>query len=445
MRFLSRNMTDKKELRFGVLRSKKNKSKYTNEYIEDMYLLKSNFEKKIISLDAQIKDTSDKDELLKINNELIEVNLKLNRVNETLEKIEEEKKELDIWKLDEVIHFNQKKSDDLCDIAEPEVPTKFFGLIKNHNDKAYLKKLEEYRESIKKENNLFDEIKEKFKHRCYFCDFYDEKYLEIHHLDGDHFNDIETNLVPACTLCHRQHHLLWLSQYDHASLGVLDTKTLKQTELNHILRINFVLNKDRDLGKDGELSSIIKQLAYNFEKPPHAFLQDEDVKVKSLEEYRSKNLVEYSATERKEQYNVLSRALLVIKKTKNLSLVEKKDLDAYDKFIDLDSEKKNNQRQNINIDDMEIRAKHETAINELLDYHDDAFEKHFEKSFNNDVESFSLFELAVSLTRIDYSFYEEFKPKNLFLVFNSSIFSDEQIEYYKTLNYFNKENWNYDE
>lgn len=438
-------MTDKKELRFGVLRSKKNTSKYTNEYIENMYLLKSNFEKKIISLDIQIKDSRNKEELSKLNNELVEVDLKLNQVNESLKKIEEEKKELDIWKLDEVIHFNKKKSEGFCDIPEPEVPTKFFGLFKNYNDKDYLKKLDEYQEAIKKEDSLFDKVKKKYNNRCYFCDFYDEKYLEIHHLDGDHFNNIETNLVSACTLCHRQHHLLWLSQYDHASLGVLDTKTLKQTELNHILRINFVLNKDVALGADGELSSIIKQLAYNFEKPPHAFLQDEDVRVKSLEEYRSKNLVEYSATEKKEQYNVLSRALLVIKKTKNLSLVEKKDLDAYDKFIDLDSEKKNNQKQNINIDDMEIRAKHETAINELLDYHDNAFEKYFEKSFNNDVESFSLFELAISLTRIDYSAYEEFKPKNLFLVFNASIFSDEQIEYYKTLEYFNKENWNYGE
>ena len=41
----------------------------------------------------------------------------------------------------------------------------------------------------------------KHDHRCYFCDFQDLKFLEIHHLDGNHSNNNESNLVPACTLC----------------------------------------------------------------------------------------------------------------------------------------------------------------------------------------------------------------------------------------------------
>ncbi|MFB6350025.1 hypothetical protein ACFBZI_11390 [Moraxella sp. ZJ142] len=56
---------------------------------------------------------------------------------------------------------------------------------------------------------------------CHFCGFPDHEYLELHHLDGDHSNfgkikddkgnDTEQdNLVLACSLCHRLHHLGWI-------------------------------------------------------------------------------------------------------------------------------------------------------------------------------------------------------------------------------------------
>lgn len=46
---------------------------------------------------------------------------------------------------------------------------------------------------------------------CYFCGFPDGKFLELHHLDGNHDNNNSENLVLACSCCHRLHHLGWIA------------------------------------------------------------------------------------------------------------------------------------------------------------------------------------------------------------------------------------------
>ena len=53
---------------------------------------------------------------------------------------------------------------------------------------------------------------------CYFCGAKDGPYLELHHLDGDHSNfDMDKNVVLACSMCHRYHHLGLLAYYNQAS------------------------------------------------------------------------------------------------------------------------------------------------------------------------------------------------------------------------------------
>lgn len=42
---------------------------------------------------------------------------------------------------------------------------------------------------------------------CHYCGAKDGELLEIHHLDGNHSNYNESNLVPICALCHRTIHL----------------------------------------------------------------------------------------------------------------------------------------------------------------------------------------------------------------------------------------------
>lgn len=46
---------------------------------------------------------------------------------------------------------------------------------------------------------------------CYFCGFPDGVFLELHHLDGDHSNYSPSNLVLACSCCHKLHHLGWVA------------------------------------------------------------------------------------------------------------------------------------------------------------------------------------------------------------------------------------------
>lgn len=45
---------------------------------------------------------------------------------------------------------------------------------------------------------------------CYFCGFPDDIFLELHHLNGNHKDYSDENLVFACSLCHRLHHLGWV-------------------------------------------------------------------------------------------------------------------------------------------------------------------------------------------------------------------------------------------
>lgn len=53
---------------------------------------------------------------------------------------------------------------------------------------------------------------------CYFCGAQDGPYLELHHLDGDHTNfDMANNVVLACSMCHRYHHLGLLAYYKQAT------------------------------------------------------------------------------------------------------------------------------------------------------------------------------------------------------------------------------------
>ncbi len=108
-------------------------------------------------------------------------------------------------------------------------------------------------------------------HRCYFCDFQDLKFLEIHHLDGNHSNNNESNVVPACTLCHRANHLSWVLSDKAARIGI--SHDLDQIQLNHIQRFMLVLahhseKKVNAYFKSGGLfASLMDNLAMQFSRP----------------------------------------------------------------------------------------------------------------------------------------------------------------------------------
>lgn len=372
--------------------------------------------------------------------------------------LEEKIKLSELWKLDEVIHQNQfKKPIDINQIPKPQPPKKLFGLLENTNDPEYIQNIQKYEKQVQDASelnaiiNLYNQVKVKYNHTCYFCGFEDPKYIEIHNLDGDHHNNDISNLVTACTLCHRQHHLLWLSQYNHAELGVANVDFMPQVEFNHIQRISIVMSDNPEykmlLGQDGKLGSIIRKVSNNFSKPLHAFMMPESEKQKEWLRYLSNNKITYQSTENAQDFTKIEAALDVLNNTSTLDDKAKKNaMDAYDSLINIEELKKialqKNQQGGDAIEDT-IRNEHKSAVGERVNKFKEDYQIEFESKFNEDKDTFNLFELAMALKSVEYSNYETFDPKYMFLVFNPSIFTKEQIEYYKTLEYFNISNWGF--
>lgn len=82
----------------------------------------------------------------------------------------------------------------------------------------------------------------RFGRRCFYCDFKfgsSEDY-ELSHLDGDHTNAANENLVPACELCHCSLHLDLLSRKWPDAIGkIIFLPELTQAELNNLLQAMF--------------------------------------------------------------------------------------------------------------------------------------------------------------------------------------------------------------
>lgn len=372
--------------------------------------------------------------------------------------LEEKLKLAELWKHDEFIHQNQfKELVDINGILKPTPPKKFFGLFENKNDHNYLNEMQKYQREVEEAQELntiielYNQVKINHKYKCHFCGFVDPKFIEIHNLDGDHFNNSMSNLVTACTLCHRQHHLLWLSQYNHAELGVANVDFLPQTEFNHIQRISIVMADNPDykmlLGPEGKLGSIIRKFSNNFSKPLHAFMIPDSEKQKDWQLYLNKNRISYQKPEISEDFIKIEAALDVLNNTSTLDDKAKKNaIEAFDNLINMDELKKiaiqKNQQGGDSIEDT-IRTEHKSAVAERVNKYKEDYQAEFERKFNEDKDTFNLFELAMALKSIEYKNYETFDPKYMFLVFNPSIFTNEQIEYYKSLDYFKIENWGF--
>lgn len=319
----------------------------------------------------------------------------------------------DLWKHDQHIHDLQFKSLD--------------SEFDDENEDGFSPR----RDLLQK----YHAIKKNKKFTCCFCGFIDAKYIEIHHIDGNHFNNAEANLDTACILCHRQHHLLWLSLCDHAELGAAAVDYLPQTELNHLQRISFVLadhpTRAKDLGKDGKLGAMLAVINNSFSRPLHAFMISEQEKQTFRDEYIASTDLESPFTDFKTNYRSIQgayAALEVRKPTqKQIALLE-----ILDSFIPPPDQ---------NVKPEEHRAKFFNQIKEVIDNYEKKLTLSFEQKFNRNKEVFSIFELAVALKDIDYDIYKSFAPPYLKLIFKPTIFSKEQLEYYKKLGYFNTTKW----
>lgn len=78
--------------------------------------------------------------------------------------------------------------------------------------------------------------------RCRFCNFASNRYQEVHHIDDDHRNNKESNLLTVCNLCHLVHHIGFAAQFNMGFLAYIPELT--QTEVNDIVRAIFSIQVD---------------------------------------------------------------------------------------------------------------------------------------------------------------------------------------------------------
>ena len=87
-------------------------------------------------------------------------------------------------------------------------------------------------------------ILKKYENTCCYCGFKAEKWQEVHHVDGNHRNNAEDNLVVACRLCHLCHHLGYVGSRDMGALFICTE--LSQASLNHLVRTMWIGKRSRD-------------------------------------------------------------------------------------------------------------------------------------------------------------------------------------------------------
>ncbi len=96
---------------------------------------------------------------------------------------------------------------------------------------------------------------------CQFCGFESIK-NETHHVDDDHTNHQESNLVTACVLCHMAHHIAFAGIQGRGSLIYLHNAEIGQGPLNQLIRTLWIAE---ELGK-GDLKLNASQLLSRLEK-----------------------------------------------------------------------------------------------------------------------------------------------------------------------------------
>lgn len=356
----------------------------------------------------------------------------------------------ELWKHDEYIH-NIPERVDLDSIPCPSPPKKSFfetQLSFNNRLKAYEEEKGAYdaaidrAKAINQAHDNFNNVKKGADYTCYFCTFRDDRYSEIHHLDGNHFNNDMQNLVCACTLCHRQHHLLWVAMRDDAQLAAANIDHLTQTELNHIQRIAIVMKDDPRyadvLGMDGKLGSVLNLITASFARPLHPFLVPESERNDSWLRYCNENKVNNIINGNTAYYRHLDVALKNLDNLKP-SKTEKEALDQYEVFIGAADLMKTD--PNATADDVRYRCVNDVQ-NSIAQFKK-SYEIEFEEKFESNTNNFTVFELAVALKNISYSDFKEFNPRYMYLVYRDTVFSEEQLAYYKTLDYFNVDNWGF--
>lgn len=140
-------------------------------------------------------------------------------------------------------------------------------------------------------------ILERDDYTCQFCSFKAKKFQEVHHIDNNHQNNDDTNLVTTCCLCHMVHHVGFAGMRQTAKLIYIDPKyNVSQAHLNQIVRALWVA---KSMAKSDELKAHASSLLARIHKciiqahmkintPDPAILADFMLNIMTNEQYENR-------------------------------------------------------------------------------------------------------------------------------------------------------------
>ncbi|WP_137297165.1 type IVB secretion system protein IcmJDotN [Psychromonas sp. SP041] len=82
---------------------------------------------------------------------------------------------------------------------------------------------------------------------CQYCGFTADKYQEVHHIDDNHSNNSEDNLITICALCHSCFHIGLSGTFNRGDIIRLDPKlNISQAELNQLVRVLWIAEESTE-------------------------------------------------------------------------------------------------------------------------------------------------------------------------------------------------------
>lgn len=107
------------------------------------------------------------------------------------------------------------------------------------------------------------EILKRDNYTCQFCGLKSLKYQEVHHVNDNHHDNSEKNLITICSLCHSCFHIGFSGQKEKGIIIYINPElNLEQSELNNIVRTLWIGEKS----KNSTFSLICTNLLARFNK-----------------------------------------------------------------------------------------------------------------------------------------------------------------------------------